>query len=70
MDDLDRRIINGLQGGFPLSGRPFGDAAEDLGTTEDALIDRLEGMLNDGRLSRFGPLFNIEQMGGRFCLAR
>lgn len=68
MDDLDRRIINNLQGGFPLGERPFRDAAEGLETTEGALVERLSAMLDDGRLSRFGPLFNIEKMGGRFCL--
>lgn len=68
MDDLDRSIINQLQGGFGLCDRPFGDAAEGLGTSEEVLIDRLQGMLEDGRLSRFGPLFNVERMGGRFCL--
>ncbi len=26
MDDIDRRIINGLQGGFPIVERPFADA--------------------------------------------
>jgi len=68
MDELDRRIINNLQGGFPLSDRPYRDAAAALETSESELIERLVGMLDDGRLSRFGPLFNVEKMGGSFSL--
>ena len=68
MDSLDRRIINELQGGFPISERPYRDAAEALGTTESELITRLRCMLDDGLLTRFGPLFHAERMGGALSL--
>jgi DNA-binding Lrp family transcriptional regulator len=68
LDELDRRIVNGLQGGFPLSERPFTDAAERLQMDEETLIARLRGLLERGVLSRFGPLFNAERMGGAFSL--
>ena len=41
MDALDRRIVNGLQGGFPVSERPYRGAAAALGIGEDELIQRL-----------------------------
>jgi len=68
MDELDRKIINSLQGGFPLSDRPYRDVAEGLGTTEDELIQRLQTMLSDGRLSRFGPMYNAQRIGGEVTL--
>ncbi len=68
MDDVDRRIINQLQGDFPISERPFLDAATRLDTTESELITRLRCMLDDGLLSRFGPLFHAERMGGALSL--
>lgn len=68
MDSLDRRIINELQGGFPISERPYRDAAKALGTTESELITRLRCMLDDGLLTRFGPLFHAERMGGALSL--
>lgn len=68
MDSLDRRIINELQGGFPVCERPFREAAQLLGTTESELITRLRCMLDDGLLTRFGPLFNAEQLGGALSL--
>jgi len=68
MDELDRRIINNLQGGFPVSERPFQEAAEKLGTTESELITRVRCMLDDGLLTRFGPMYHAEQMGGALSL--
>ena len=68
MDELDRRIVNQLQGGFPLCERPFAEAAERLGTTEDALLTRLRRLLENRTLTRFGPLFDAERLGGAFSL--
>jgi len=68
MDEIDRRIVNALQGGFPVVERPFAEAAAALGIDESTLIDRLRAMLAGGTLSRFGPLFDAERLGGAFCL--
>ena len=68
MDELDRKIINQLQGGFPVCDRPYRQAAQTLGTTESELVTRLRCMLDDGLLTRFGPLFNAEKMGGALSL--
>ena len=68
MDAVDRQIINALQGGFPISERPFADAAAPLGLEEDELMFRIGTMLEEGLLSRFGPMFDAEKMGGAFCL--
>jgi len=68
MDELDRRIINQLQGGFPVCERPFREVAENLGATESELITRIRCMLDDGLLTRFGPLFHAENMGGALSL--
>ena len=69
MDAVDRRIIASLQGGFPLGHRPYAEAALKLGITEAELIDRIGRLLETGVLSRFGPLFNVEAMGGTYVLA-
>ena len=68
MDALDRRIINELQGGFPVCEYPFRELAERLGSTESELITRLGCMLEDGLLTRFGPMFHAENMGGALSL--
>jgi len=68
MDSLDRLIINELQGGFPVCERPFEAVARALGTGESELMTRLRCMLDDGLLTRFGPLFNAERLGGALSL--
>jgi len=68
MDALDRRIINALQRRFPVCERPFEIAAQQLDTNENELITRIRCMLDDGLLTRFGPLFNAENMGGALSL--
>ncbi|PKO31970.1 MAG: AsnC family protein [Betaproteobacteria bacterium HGW-Betaproteobacteria-9] len=65
----DARLVGFLHGGFPLSDRPFADVAAQLGCSEDAVIQRLQRLLSQGDLTRFGPLFQIERAGGRFVLA-
>lgn len=69
MDDLDRRLINRLQHGLPLVRHPWRALAEELGADSRALPERLQALLDDGTLTRFGPMFDIERLGGAFTLA-
>ncbi|MEM9576871.1 MAG: Lrp/AsnC family transcriptional regulator [Pseudomonadota bacterium] len=68
LDERDRAIINSLQSGFPISARPFQQAAEDLGLTEGDLIARIARMREAGVITRFGPFLDAALMGGAFCL--
>jgi DNA-binding Lrp family transcriptional regulator len=68
MDALDRRIINELQGGFPVCEYPFREVADRLGSNESELIARIKAMLDEGLLTRFGPMFHAEHMGGALSL--
>ena len=69
MDEVDRKIINYLQLGFPVCESPYQLVATELGLTESGLIKRIEKLLKTGILSRFGPLYHAEQMGGALTLA-
>ncbi|WP_234422145.1 Lrp/AsnC family transcriptional regulator [Sedimenticola thiotaurini] len=68
LDDIDRAILNRYQGGFPICERPYQAAAEQLGITEQELIQRLERMLAQKQLSRFGPMYHAERLGGGLSL--
>jgi len=68
LDATDRLIINALQGGFPVSECPFAETADTLGLDEDELIERIERLVAEGVLSRFGPMFNAEKLGGAVTL--
>jgi len=69
MDDKDKQIINALQDGFPICDAPYRQVAAELGLTEQDLITRLKVLVDNGVLTRFGPLYNAEQMGGALTLA-
>ena len=67
-DPLDRKIINALQEGFPLSPQPYAEAAAALDLSESELIERLSRLRESGAITRFGPFFDAAAMGGAFCL--
>lgn len=69
LSELDRQILARLQGEFPICEQPYAAAATELGITESALLVRLQQLLADKVLTRFGPMFQIEEMGGAFVLA-
>lgn len=68
MDAIDRAIVNRLQEGFPIAAHPYREAAEALGISEEELIRRLNRMLERKQLSRFGPMYHAERLGGGLSL--
>ncbi len=68
LDGIDKRIVNELQGGFPLTERPYADVAASLGIAEQEAIERIKRLLEQGVLSCFGPMYDAEALGGAFCL--
>lgn len=69
LDAVDRRLIARLQGGFPICDTPYAEAAAGLGIGEAELLSRLQRLLEARVLTRFGPLYQIERLGGTFVLA-
>ena len=67
--DTERAIINRLQYGLPLTLTPYRDVADELGITEQRLLDHLKALLANGTLTRFGPMFHAGEMGGGLTLA-
>ena len=68
MDALDKDIINTLQHDFPICERPFAKLAQTLNSSEGELIHRVQKMLDEGLLTRFGPMYNAVNMGGALSL--
>jgi len=65
----DKKIINQLQGGFPLCENPWDELEQSLEMPADEIISRIERMKSEGLLSRFGPMYHAEKMGGGLTLA-
>lgn len=68
MDSVDARLVNCLQEGLPVSPRPFDDVAASLGLSVDELLSRVQRLLDDRVLTRFGPMYNAENLGGGLSL--
>lgn len=73
LSNLDKKLINLLQDGFPLTSRPFYSVAQQLSNeeavTEAEVMTRIQALLDEGILSRFGPMYQAERMGGGLTLA-
>lgn len=69
MDSLDKLIVNHLQAGFPVCSAPYKNVAEQLGIAENVLMERIQCLLAEGILSRFGPMYHAEKIGGGLTLA-
>jgi DNA-binding Lrp family transcriptional regulator len=69
LDTVDRQIINRLQNGLPLVECPYAAVADELGLAEPELLQRLQALLDAGYLSRFGPMYRPEGLGGAVTLA-
>lgn len=69
LDAADRALINALQGGFPLCDEPYRAVGERLGLSEGEVLARLQSLLARKVLTRFGPMYQVEKIGGAFVLA-
>ena len=69
LDGTDRALINALQGGFPLCDEPYAAVGVPLGLSGEEVIARLRSLLDRKVLTRFGPMYQIERIGGAFVLA-
>lgn len=69
LDLTDRRLINRLQDGLPINDTPYQSVADELGLSEDEVLARIRLLLERKVLSRFGPMYNAEKLGGGLALA-
>lgn len=69
LDTIDTTLINALQGGFPLCDEPYAAVGAALGLSGDEVVARLQVLLDRKVLTRFGPMYQIEKIGGAFVLA-
>ncbi len=69
LDEIDKSLINQYQGGIPICQNPYALMGEELGIGEKDVIERIENLLTQGILSRAGPMYNPEYLGGSLSLA-
>ena len=69
MDAVDKRVLELLQGEYPLCERPYGALAEKAGLSEEELWGRAEKLLSDGVIRRIGASMDSAGLGFSSTLA-
>lgn len=63
LSTLDFALVNDWQRDFPLTERPYAELARRLGTSETAVIERLQTLAAAGTVSRIGAVFRPHVLG-------
>ena len=58
-----------MQRGLPIAERPFLEIAQQLDCSEAEVLERLNLLMANKVLTRFGPMFDAVYLGGAFTLA-
>jgi DNA-binding Lrp family transcriptional regulator len=59
----DRALIKIVQHGLPLVSRPYADIAERLATSEQDVLQRLQKLINNGSIKRYGVVVRHRELG-------
>jgi DNA-binding Lrp family transcriptional regulator len=63
LDDLDKRLLNLMQGRFPIAPRPYEAVATEAGITEQEAIDRVKRLLDERIIRQVTPIFDTRALG-------
>jgi DNA-binding Lrp family transcriptional regulator len=63
LDDVERRLLNLLQGSFPLAPRPFAAVAREAGLSEDEVLARTRQLLDDRIIRQLTPIYDTRALG-------
>ena len=69
MDELNSLILQKLQNDFPLVEKPYDDISNQLEITTDQLWDRIEKLISEGVIRRFGVSLDSRKLGFSSTLA-
>jgi DNA-binding Lrp family transcriptional regulator len=72
VDELDRKILNLIQTGFPIASRPFREIGERVGISEEEAIQRVKALKSNGAIRRIGGSFDSRKLGffSTLCAAK
>jgi siroheme decarboxylase len=63
LSDLDRKLLNLMQGSFPLDPRPFARVAEQAGVTEERVLADVRRLLDDRIIRQVTPIYDTRALG-------
>jgi siroheme decarboxylase len=63
LEELDRRLLNLMQGKFPIEPRPYARVAQLAEITEDEAMARVQHLLNERIIRQVTPIFDTRALG-------
>jgi DNA-binding Lrp family transcriptional regulator len=68
LDDLDRRLLNLMQGSFPIEARPFAAVARDAEISEDETLERVRRLVDERIIREVTPIYDTRALGYKSML--
>ena len=63
LDEVDKRVMNLMQGRFPLERRPYARVAELAEVTEDEVLSRVRHLIDERIIRQVTPIFDTRALG-------
>ena len=63
LDELDKKIIAIMQDEFPLVAEPYRQIADQIGITEEELLERLRSYRKSGKIRKMGAVLRHREIG-------
>ena len=63
LDALDRRLLNLMQGSFPIASRPYEHVASEAGIDESEVLARVQRLLDERIIRQVTPIFDTRALG-------
>jgi DNA-binding Lrp family transcriptional regulator len=63
LDDLDKRLLNLMQGQFPIASRPYQHVASQAGMSEQEVLGRVQHLLDERIIRQVTPIFDTRALG-------
>ncbi len=63
LDELDKRLLNLMQGSFPIASRPYAHVASEAAITEEQVIARVQHLLDERIIRQVTPIFDTRALG-------
>ena len=63
LDDTDKRLLNLMQGAFPIAPRPYEHVATEAGLTEGEVMSRVQTLLDERIIRQVTPIFDTRALG-------
>ncbi|CAA9516882.1 MAG: Heme biosynthesis protein related to NirD and NirG / Heme biosynthesis protein related to NirL and NirH, partial [uncultured Solirubrobacteraceae bacterium] len=63
LDDVDKRVMNLMQGSFPLEPRPFARVAQLAEIPEEEVLKRVQHLIDHRIIRQVTPIFDTRALG-------